>query len=146
MFKNSDLKASKTPKQIDTSYSTALAEYVIERGGFDIRHLDLKQLYNQNIENGVLERDIPILTDHNTTKKDFFKTGLSVTVDNCKAVVLIKSFSHRSQRIVIKLLDHHPILSDRSEDEVLMTKYYKIDHPGVLEWGGSNIPVIIKRR
>ena len=136
----------RTPKQIDTSYSTALSEYVIKRGGFDLSHLDLKNLYNQHIQNGVQESDIPLLTDDSVPEKDFFNTGLHVSVDKCKAVVLIKSFSHSSQRIVIKLLEHHPVLSDRSEDGVFMTKYYRIEHPGVLEWRGSDIPVIIKRQ
>ena len=98
---------------------------------------------NQNIKNGVQESDIPLLTDHNVPEEDFFNTGLHVTVDNCKAIVLIRSFPHSSQKIIIKLLEHHPILSGRSEDAVFMTKYYKIDHPGVLEWGGSDILVII---
>tara|TARA_Y100000589_G_scaffold316569_1_gene341467 strand:- start:161 stop:481 length:321 start_codon:yes stop_codon:yes gene_type:complete len=101
---------------------------------------------NQEIENGVSEIDIPILTDHNTTKTDFFQNALSVTLDNCKAVVLISSFSHQSQKIVIKLLEHHPVLSERSDDNVFMTKYYKIDRPGILEWGYDEKPVIIKRQ
>lgn len=136
----------KTPKQIDTSYSTALEEYVIERGGFDLSHLDLKHLYNQNIQNGVQESDIPLLTDQNIPEEDFFNTGLHVTVDNCKAIVLIRSFAYSSQRIVIKLLENHPVLSNRGEDGIFMTKYYRIEHPGVLEWRGSDIPVIIKHR
>jgi hypothetical protein len=135
----------RTPKQIDTSYSSALTEYVIDRGGYNIQQLDLKQLYNQKIENGISEKDIPVISEYNDPARDFFKTGLHVKVDDCKAIAVIRSLSHSSQKIVIKLLEQHPVLSNRCQDGVFMTKYYKIEHPGILEWGGSDIPVIIQK-
>lgn len=137
----------RTPAEIKTEYRRALEDYVDQRLDDEQRarqeELEAEQARSASfpipVDRAVSLEDLPHILEHEGSLEELAMSGAEVLVDGH----LVRALTHHvyswSERILIwpvqgELPAH---MNPDSEGGYFQTKYFDMETPGVLEWGGG---------